>query len=111
MGYRTWVYHETEEPKIVDSEDAQELYDNGWKDSPRYFVKTTDFGVDPDDEIKVQQLGEAIEGIAESLNGALNLQEMSVKELKAYAEKHYGKKLKAVVKPKMVEEIEALIDG
>lgn len=108
---RTWIYHATEEPKIVEMEDAQSYYDDGWKDSPRYFVKTTDFDVDPNDAIKVQQLGESIEGVKDALNGALNLKEMTSKELLEYAEENFGKKLKSKTKPARLKEVEKLING
>lgn len=106
-----WIYHATEEPKIVEAEEAQSYYDDGWKDSPRYFIKTTDFDVDPDDVIKVQQLGESIEGVKDMLNGALNLGDMSGKELLEYAEVNFGKKLKGKTKAARVKEIKKLIDG
>ncbi len=108
---KVWVYHATEEPKIVDQADAQSYYDDGWKDSPRYFVKTTDFDVDPNDEAAVQNLGEAIEGVADALNGALNLEEMTKDELEEYAFKHFGEDLdKRHNEETMIEEIQALID-
>ena len=34
MSHRRWVYHATEEAKIVDSETAEELYKQGWCDHP-----------------------------------------------------------------------------
>jgi hypothetical protein len=108
---RTWIYHETEEPKIVDMSEAQSFYDDGWKDSPRYFVKTTDFNIDANDAIKVQQLGESIEGVKDALNGALNLSEMTAKGLLEYAEVNYGKKLKGKTKALRVAEIEKLINS
>lgn len=107
---KCWIYHATEEPKIVEAEDAQAFYDDGWKDSPRYFVKTTDFNVDPDDEVKVQQLGESIEGVKDALNGALNLGEMSHKDLDEYADIHFGRELKGT-KPQKIEILEELING
>ena len=106
-----WIYHATEEPKVVNAEDAQSYYDDDWKDSPASFVKVTEFGVDPDDAISVQQLGEAFEGVKDMANGALNLVEMKAKELCAYAKKHFNKKLKGKSKPAKVKEIEALING
>jgi len=109
---KCWVYHETEEPKIVEADEAQAYYDDGWKDSPRLFVKTTDFGVAADDQIAVQQLGEAIEGVAESLNGALNIGEMSKGELEEYAQDHFGKdidKRKGI--SKLRNEVQGMIDG
>lgn len=109
---KCWVYHETEEPIIVDAEEAQSYYDDGWKDSPRYFVKTTDFGVEPDDHIAVQQLGEAIEGVADSLNGALNIGEMDKSDLADYAETHFGKNIdKRKSISSIRNEIQGMIDG
>ena len=108
---KCWIYHETEEPKIVEAEEAQSYYDDGWKDSPRYFVKTTDFGIEPDDDFGVQQVGESIEGVKDMLNGALNLKEMTGKELLEYAEVNFGKKLKGKTKALRVAEIEKLISG
>jgi len=108
---RVWIYHATEEPKIVNADEAQAFYDDGWKDSPRLFVKTTDFDVDPNDEAKVQQLGESIEGVKDALNGALNLKEMTGKELLDYAEVNFGVKLKGKTKALRVAEIEKLINN
>lgn len=109
---KRWVYHKTKEPIIVDADDAQSYYDKGWKDSPRLFVKTTDFGVDPDDHIAVQQLGEAIEGVADSLNGALNLGEMDKNELGEYASDHFGEDIdKRKNISKLRNEVQVMIDG
>lgn len=107
---RTWIYHATEEPKIVDMDEAQSYYDDGWKDSPIYFVKTTDFDVDPEDKMKVQHLGETIEGVKDALNGALNFGEMSHKELDEYADVNFGRKLKGTLSDK-IEILEDLING
>lgn len=90
---KCWIYHEKNEPVIVDAEEAQSYYDHGWADTPAKFVKTTDFGIDPKDEVAVQALGETIEGVKDQLNGALNLDEMNKQELMDYAEKHYSVKL------------------
>jgi len=107
---RCWIYHAEEDPMIVDKDDAQSYYDKGWKDSPRYFIKTTDFDVDPDDVIKVQQLGESIEGVKDALNGALNLKEMRDKDLKEYALTNFGKEIKGRGE-NLVSQIEAMING
>lgn len=32
MGYRTWVYHKTQEAKIVDSDEREALEEEGWRD-------------------------------------------------------------------------------
>ena len=82
---KCWVYHESKNPKIVEADEAQSYYDDGWKDSPISFVKTTDFDVDPKDSISVQQLGEAIEGVKDMANDALNIKNMSAKELSEFA--------------------------
>ena len=108
---KCWVYHKTEEPKIVDRDEAQACYDNGWADSPAKFIKTTDFDVDPDNEIQVQQLGEAIEGVKDMANDALNIKEMSAKELSEFALKNFKKKLKSKTKPTRLKEVEKLING
>lgn len=34
MGFRKWVYHKTEEAKIIDSDNLQEFLDDGWKVRP-----------------------------------------------------------------------------
>ena len=108
MGYRRWVYHKTEEPRIIDSEDYEQYELNGWADTPAKFVKVTDFGVDPDNQVMVQALGETIQGIDDRLNGELNLDEMAEPELKEYAMKHldlgFHHRTKA---PKMREMIRA----
>jgi len=106
-----WIYHKTEEPKIINSDDAESFYSDGWSDSPAKFIKTTDFNIEPEDEISVQQLGETIEGIKDMANGALNLSEMTAKELDAYALEHFDVKLKKPNKPDKVKEIEVLING
>ncbi len=37
MSDKTWVYHETEKAKIVTMEEAEELYKDGWADTPAAF--------------------------------------------------------------------------
>ena len=92
-SFKTWVYHATKKPKIINSEEFEAYEAQGWADTPAKFIKTTDFGVDPENEIMVQQLGEAIEGVKEASNGALNIDSMSKKELEEYARKHFDKEL------------------
>lgn len=108
---KCWVYHESEEPKIVDEDEAENYYENGWEDSPAKFIKTTDFDVDPDNEIQVQQLGEAIEGVKDMANDALNIKDMGAKELSEFALKNFNKKLKGKTKPARLKEVEKLING
>lgn len=95
---RVWVYHETEQPKIVNSDEAESYYNEGWKDTPAAFLKLEDVGIDkeltdkgdPDETAKAQQVLDAVEGVADSLNGALNIDEMNKYQLDEYADKHYG---------------------
>lgn len=92
--YRCWIYHATEQPMIVTREVAEEMYEQGWADTPAAFAKTTDFGIDPDDTANVQALGDTIDGVKDRLNDELNFDVMSRKELKAYALKHHDTDIK-----------------
>jgi len=42
MGYRMFMYHETEKPKIIDSDDAASYEREGWRDHWAKLVKTDD---------------------------------------------------------------------
>ncbi len=88
QSFKQWIYHATEEAKIINSDEFEGYQDDGWKDSPAEFCKTTDFGVDPNDSAKVQALGEAIEGVADRLNGELNIDEMDKDQLEDFAKEH-----------------------
>lgn len=87
MG-KCWIYHPEHDPKIVDSDDSEGWYGRGWFDSPAKFIKTTDFGVEPGDELAVQGLGAAIDGVKDAANGALNVGKMQLDEIAVYAHKH-----------------------
>ena len=104
---RTWIYHESKHPRIINIEDL-EAYEDGWVIDP--IVNTRDFGIEPEDVQGVQVLGHTLKGIAECLNGALNLRQMKVGQLKAFAMKHYGKSITGK-KPVLIAQIEAAIDG
>ena len=111
MG-RRWIYHATEEPKIIENEKFEAYEEKGWKDSPAYFIKLPDVGVDPDDHMAVQQFGEAVEGIKDSLNGALNINEMDKNDLEEYAREHFGTELDKRQKLKTLrKQVQALING
>jgi len=107
---KCWIYHATKEPQIIEDDEKEDFLSEGWADSPAKFIKTTDFGVDPDDAVKVQQLGETIEGVKEMANGSLNLDTMKDKELKKYAKKHFDKDIKGR-RDKLIAQVEALING
>lgn len=95
---RKWIYHETKQPKIIDSDDLQGYLDDGWAVTPAQFLNMADVGIDkkltdegdPDETAKAQQVLEAVEGVADSLNGALNIDEMDKYQLEEYADKHFG---------------------
>ena len=88
--YRRWVYHATKQPKIIMSDEFEKHEAMVWADSPAKFAKIKDFGVDEDDLNSVQVLGEAIEGVKDAANGALNIDVMKKQELEDYAFKHFG---------------------
>jgi hypothetical protein len=99
--FRTYIYHATEEPKVVLSDEAEEYYEKGWADTPAKFKTAVEItGADLDDKEQVEQAEKAVEGVKDSINGALNLDLMNVKQLKSYAQKHYGKKFKGNVSKK-----------
>lgn len=102
---RVYLYHESKAPKVVDYIDKDNH--EGWKDSPLSFVKTTDFGVNPDETEKVQAIGESIAGITEYCNAMLNLNLMTMKELREFAKKHFNGKIKAKSKRALIKKIEA----
>jgi len=95
--YRKWIYHETEEPKIIDYDDGD--LPEGWAASPAQFIKLETMGINKDriecedESAKAQQALDAVEGVVASLNGELNLGLMSKKELTEYALEHFGLKL------------------
>jgi len=91
--YRRWIYHKTDAPKIINSDEFKGYEKDGWKDSPAEFCKTTDFGVDPKDAEKVQMLGESIEGVADRINGELNVAVMDKEQLEMFAREHFNVEL------------------
>ena len=104
---RTWIYHESKHPRVINIEDL-EAYEDGWTLDP--IVNKKDFGIEPEDVQGIQVLGHTLKGITECLNGALNLREMKPGQLKEFAQKHYGKSIKGK-KPTLIVQIENLIHG
>ena len=66
--------------------------------------------IEPEDVMGVQVLGHTLKGMTECLNGALNLRQMKVGQLKAFAMKHYGKSIRGK-KSLLIPQIEAAICG
>lgn len=88
--FRTWIYHATKKPKVIKSDEFELFESQGWADSPAKFAKIVDFGVDEDNAQQVQALGEAIDGVKDAANGALNIGSMDKKQLEEYATKHFN---------------------
>jgi hypothetical protein len=86
---KRWVYHSELAPKIILDSQFDEHEADGWADSPAKFAKIVDFGVDEDNEKQVQALGEAIEGVKNAANGALNIETMTKQQLEDYTKIHF----------------------
>jgi len=109
---KRWIYHETEQPKIINAHEYDSYNDDGWEDSPAKFINLKDFEIDADDPIAVQQLGDTVQGVTDALNGALNVDKMTKDALEEYAEEHFGEKLDMSMKIKDLREaVQAMIDG
>lgn len=37
MSYKIWIYHKTEDPRIIDSEEWERYKEQGWSDTPATF--------------------------------------------------------------------------
>jgi aminoglycoside N3'-acetyltransferase len=116
--YKTWIYHETEEPKVINSDEYAKYNKDGWQDSPACFIDHADIGLDAEkiknedeaETIRATQVFEQVEGIIDCLNGELNLELMSKKELEAYAIKHLDIDLdKRRSKKRLMSEIRELL--
>ena len=88
--YKRWIYHKTKKPKIIESNDFEMHKAQGWSDTPADFITISDFGVDGNDPSAVQVLGEAIQGVRDAANGALNLDTMTLKELREYGQDNFS---------------------
>ena len=79
MGHRTWMYHDTEKAKVVDSDECEALEKEGWRHSfrkggageepmsPIDFLRTTaaDFGIKVDNRWGVDRLESEIKAAEE----------------------------------------------
>ena len=119
MSFRTWIYHETEEAKIINSNEREEYFSEGWADSPARFINLEDMGIDNDkiqdgdehETAKAQQALQAVDGVVDYLNGELNLDELTEEQLEKYLLKHFGEEAdkRSTAKTLRVK-IRALID-
>lgn len=107
---RAYLYKKDKPPIIVNVDEIGTYKADGWEDSPIPFILTTDFGVDPEDEVKVQCLGESIQGVANYMNDSLNLGLMKLGRLKIFAEENLTDNLKKFrTKKELLPEIQRLI--
>ena len=79
-----WVYHETEEPKIVDEKEAKELYKKGWADSPAQWLDLSK-QVDMTNRTEVQMVGEVIQETVDRANDAIAVKKAKRKGLEKLA--------------------------
>ena len=109
-SFKQWIYHKTKAPKVIDSGDFDDNKLLGWSDTPADFITISDFGIDGNDASQVQVLGEAIQGVKDAANGALNIDVMKKKELIDYAFDHFNVDLdnRRSVK-KLREEVKVLV--
>lgn len=95
---KRWIYHATNEPKIINDGEFEAYEAEGWADSPARFVKLEQFGIDQskieggdeEEAARAQQALDAVEGVKDSLNGALNVGTMNKDELESYAKEHFN---------------------
>ena len=111
---KTWIYHKTKEPMVINDDDMEEYHAEGWRDSPAPFLDIKDFGITADDKMAVQQLGDTVQGVCDNLNGALNIGKMKTLELEEYAKTHYNVDVNPSGKrgaKRVRAEVQALVDG
>ena len=118
--FKRWIYSETKEPRIIDDSEFDKFEALGWADSPARFLKLETIGIsqakiddgDTEEYSKAQEILDVVEGVTDSLNGALNLDSMNKQELEDYAKEHFGVDLDRRFKPdKMVKKIRALMES
>ena len=118
--YKTWVYHATKAPKVINDSDYEQMTAQGWADSPAIFLKLETIGIsqekitngDVEEAAKAQQALDAVEGVKDYMNGSLNFSKMNKQELEDYAKQHFGVDLDRRLKPnKMIEQIKNLMES
>jgi hypothetical protein len=118
--FKRWIYSATKAPKVINDSEFEQYEAKGWADSPAKFLKLEDVGIDQEkikagnveEASKAQQAFDAVEGVKESLNGALNLNKMNKNELEAYAKEHFGVDLDKRKKPNvLIKQIRALMES
>jgi hypothetical protein len=88
--WECWVYHPTEGRRVVTVGEARKLCAEGWFDNPGKFTKVSALGLKDPTDAELQDVADAIQGIVDHLNGALNLHRMTKMQLSEYAAYHFG---------------------
>jgi hypothetical protein len=118
--YKTWVYHATKAPKIINNSEYEQVSAHGWADSPARFLKLETIGIsqekitngDVEEAAKAQQALDAVEGVKDYMNGSLNFDKMNKQELEDFAKHHFGVDLDRRLKPnKMIKQIKDLMES
>ena len=107
-----WVYHETEQPKIIKADEFDKHLTDGWDDNPARFVKFEDIGIsrekikedDIQEKIKAQQAVQCVSEIAKYMNSVINLDYMNKNELIEFADYQFDLKLKRQHSLKLMRE-------
>ena len=87
--FKTWIYHETKKPKVINQSEYDELYHLGWRDTPAAFLKLETLGIEKHETEKAQQALDMVGGIVKSLNGSLNIDSMNKKDLEDHMKEHF----------------------
>ena len=104
-----WVYHKTEEPKIVSNEEAKKLYKLDWADTPAAFVDLSEV-VDMSNEIEVDMVGHVMDEMKQLANDAIAVKTMRGKGLASLAEK-YEVDSEGLSVPELREAVAEAING
>lgn len=91
-NYRAWLYHEKEQPRIFEGEEAAEAaLDDGWYDSP---AKVPGFlgrvGIENPEPTQVQAIGEVVDTGVELANLIANIEGNSKPQNARIIELAYG---------------------
>jgi hypothetical protein len=117
---KSWIYHKTEQPKIIEESDYPEYEKDGWRDSPASFLLQSDFGIDREkmidgdvqESMKAQQVYDAINGVRDYCNDVINLDFFTKKRLAEFAKKHLQTELNLnATKPTLLEKIRSKLGG
>ena len=103
--YKTWIYSATKEPKIIMFSEFDKYKEDGWADSPAAFLDLTIMDIDVDNDADIQALGNMTEYMKDMHNWILNIDNKSVKEIKAFALEHFDLKMLTQKKHKMKDKL------